>query len=48
MQIVDERKDLLRRRFDVGGTLDTEGVGSGRGIDENGGQQKNDYDGYDP
>src|SRR6266851_8226848 len=47
VQVVDEGENLLRRRFDTRRTLDTERVGLGRGIDENGGEQNDDDDGYD-
>ena len=35
MEIVNHRKDLFRRRLNVDGTLDTEGVGPGCSVEEN-------------
>jgi len=37
VEVVDEWKDLLWRRFDARRALDTERVGLGRGIGENSG-----------
>jgi hypothetical protein len=42
MEIVNHRKDLFRGRLNVDGTLDTEGVGPGRSVDENSRDQNGD------
>ncbi len=42
MEIVNHRKDLFRRRLNVDGTLDTEGVGPGCSVEENSRDQNGD------
>jgi hypothetical protein len=44
VEVGDERKDLLWRRFDARRTLNTESVGPGRGEGENGGDENDDGD----
>src|SRR5215467_2077031 len=39
MKVVDERENVFRRRFDANRTLDTEGVGIGRNIQEQRGER---------
>src|SRR5262245_50297953 len=46
-KVVDQREDLLRRRLDAGGALDTERVRLGRGQQQDGGDadhEQNDHD----
>src|SRR5262245_33119581 len=44
VEIVDERKDLVRRRLDAGRALDAEGIRPGRGENQNAGDEKNEDD----
>jgi hypothetical protein len=47
LDVVDQRKDLVRRGIDEGDALDAEGIGLGRGVEQDAGNRDNDHDAND-